>query len=102
MRCTTISEITSSAPTSQKYSLLVRMWPPMDGLGILMPKGPSVMKVISLIRIWMMVPNASVTMARIAAGSITQMGICRWKNSTPATYEPMPNSPAWPSDTWPV
>lgn len=36
----------------------------MDGLGILMPNGPSVMKVISLIRIWMMVPNASVTIAR--------------------------------------
>ena len=71
----------------------------------------------------MMVPNASVTIARygpvtrsagsastapnaaairMAAGSVTQIGICRWKNSTPATYEPMPNRPAWPSDTWPV
>ena len=64
IRCTTISDSTSNAATSQKYSLLVRMWPPIDGLGILMPSGPSVRKVISLIRIWMMVPKASVTIAR--------------------------------------
>ncbi|MNT08201.1 hypothetical protein D3C72_1429360 [compost metagenome] len=64
IRCTTISEITSSAATSQKYSLLVSTCPAMDGLEILMPRGPSVRKVISLIRIWMMVPKASVTIAR--------------------------------------
>ena len=106
MRCTTISDSTSSAATSQKYSLLFSTWPPMDGLGILMPSGPSVRKVISLMRIWMMVPKASVTIARygpvtrsagsastapkaaairMAAGSVSQMGSCRWKNSTPAT-----------------
>jgi hypothetical protein len=34
------------------------------GFCSLMPIGPSVRKLISLMRIWMMVPKASVTIAR--------------------------------------
>ena len=64
MRCTTISDSTISTATSQKNSRSSSLMPSSDGLVSLMPIGPSVRKVISLIRIWMMVPKASVTIAR--------------------------------------
>ena len=68
----------------------------------------------------MMVPKASVTMARygpvtrsagsassapkpavtpMLAGMITHSGAPSLRKNTPAVYEPTPNRPAWPSDT---
>ena len=70
-----------------------------------MPKGPSVRNVISLIKIWMMVPNAKVTIARygpvtrnagnaskapnaavmaMLAGMMTHNGAPSLRKSTPA------------------
>ena len=34
--------------------------------------------------------------------SVSSSGAVNLVNSTPAVYAPMPNRPAWPSDTWPV
>ena len=71
----------------------------------------------------MMVPKASVTIARYgpvtrSAGSARMApnsavppmlaSIARYhgtpslNTSTPVMYEPTPNRPAWPSETWPV
>jgi hypothetical protein len=89
-----------------------------------MPIGPLVRKSISLIRIWMIVPKASVTIARygpvtrsagnariapnsavtaIAITGISTNGVSgKFVMTTPAAYAPIPNRPAWPSETWPV
>ena len=71
----------------------------------------------------MMVPKARVTMARygpvtrragkarmapktaaptMLAGMASQNDRPSLNTSTPVAYEPMPNRPAWPSDTCPV
>lgn len=98
-------------------------WPKTIGLRREMPSGPLVRKSISLIRIWTIVPKASVTMARYgpvtrsagsastapkravtatAAGSVTHIGSASLKTSTPTVYEPTPKSEACPSDISPV
>ena len=54
-----------------------------------MPIGPSVRKVISLMRIWMMVPKASVTIARY--GPVT-------RSAGNASIAPnRPRRPRWPA-----
>jgi hypothetical protein len=35
----------------------------------------------------------------IDAGKVTQIGAPKWKNNTPAVYEPIPNNAAWPKET---
>ena len=64
MRVTATRAMTISTATNQKYSNSESLWPSSDGLGTLIPSGPSVRNVISLIRICTMVPKASVTIAR--------------------------------------
>ena len=63
-RCVKINETTSITATTQKNSRSPSLTPSSIGLASLIPIGPSVRKLISLIRIWMIVPNASVTIAR--------------------------------------
>jgi hypothetical protein len=50
--------------TNQKNCAFDIGSPIKSGLGILIPKGPSVSHVISLIKIWVIVPNAKVTIAK--------------------------------------